>query len=205
MPRGHKSDCQCIICKAKRGETKGKNAYWYGTKRPPDTLLKISIHRKGKCSGKDHYLYGKGHLIKGEKNPHWKKEIDKPRFFRHCSVCGLKICNKSGVCRNCRNKLKAQVGSDHPHWRGGAGYAPYSSDWLEVRIKIKERDNYTCQVCGIINKSIAAHHIDYNKLNNDENNLICLCNSCHAKTTMDDRIYWQQYFKHKKTDSYGKG
>lgn len=49
-----------------------------------------------------------------------------------------------------------------------------------VRNKILERDNYTCQMCGL-KVNLCVHHLDMNKLNNKPANLITLCIFCHAK------------------------
>jgi hypothetical protein len=46
----------------------------------------------------------------------------------------------------------------------------------------------------IIGKKLQIHHIDYNKKNNNLNNLISLCLSCHTKTGFN-RSYWEKYFK----------
>lgn len=59
-----------------------------------------------------------------------------------------------------------------------------------LRNKVKSRDNNKCVICGLneldhINKydaSLTIHHIDYNRYNNIENNLITLCKTCHVKT-----------------------
>ena len=40
---------------------------------------------------------------------------------------------------------------------------------------------------------MCVHHIDYDKLNSDDMNLITLCQSYHAKTSFD-RDAWQAYF-----------
>jgi len=45
---------------------------------------------------------------------------------------------------------------------------------------VLERDNYSCQRCDS-KKQIQIHHIDWNKENNELDNLILLCNSCHQK------------------------
>ena len=44
---------------------------------------------------------------------------------------------------------------------------------------VLERDNYECQKCG--SKEAHIHHIDWDKENNNLDNLIVLCNSCHQK------------------------
>ena len=48
----------------------------------------------------------------------------------------------------------------------------------DLKRRIKRRDNFTCQVCGITEaryrRKLDIHHIDYNKGNNSETNLITL-------------------------------
>jgi len=85
-------------------------------------------------------------------------------------------------------------------WRGGISRLPYSFDFnQELKLRIKERDNYTCQLCQAreVNPFYSyfyhhIHHIDYNKSNSDGINLIELCSSCNAKVN-HNRDYWQVY------------
>jgi len=85
-------------------------------------------------------------------------------------------------------------GKNHPHWKGGISFNPYPVDWTKtLKRSIRERDKYTCQICGK-EPSIYCHHIDYNKLNCNPENLITLCHSCHTKTNFN-RNYWIEYFK----------
>lgn len=82
----------------------------------------------------------------------------------------------------------------HPQWQGGKSFEPYTLDWTEtLRRSIRERDKYTCCICGK-EPSIHCHHIDYDKKNCNPDNLITLCNSCHVKTN-HNRDYWIGYFK----------
>lgn len=77
----------------------------------------------------------------------------------------------------------------------------YSIDWTEtLRRSIRERDKYTCQLCGKHqgDRSFAVHHIDYDKMNSNVDNLITLCYSCHLKTNTN-REDWKKYFKIFKT------
>jgi y4mF family transcriptional regulator len=72
----------------------------------------------------------------------------------------------------------------------------------ELKEKIRKRDNHKCQLCGLSqksykakhNKHLSIHHIDYDKMNCDESNLISLCCSCHSKTS-NHRELWMQFFK----------
>ncbi len=60
----------------------------------------------------------------------------------------------------------------------------YGGNWF----KVKERANHKCEKCGITEKEhldnlgfiLSVHHIDKNKLNNNMDNLICLCSKCHT-------------------------
>lgn len=81
-------------------------------------------------------------------------------------------------------------------WKWWISYLPYSiKRTRKFKRIIRERDNRTCQICWETQwwKSYPIHHIDYNKLNCEENNLITLCKSCHAKTN-HNRDYWIIYF-----------
>ena len=62
-----------------------------------------------------------------------------------------------------------------------------------LRETIRERDGHFCQLCGATRGEIAlpVHHIDYNKHNCAEWNLITLCVSCHAHTN-GNRAHWQR-------------
>jgi len=65
----------------------------------------------------------------------------------------------------------------------------YPAEWNEVlRRRIRKRDKYQCQVCNKMQEeeriALQVHHIDYNKENNKENNLITLCLVCHAITNI---------------------
>lgn len=90
-------------------------------------------------------------------------------------------------------------GKDSHAWKGGLSFEPYSSDFNErLKERIRKRDNYTCQECGMTQKQLgyrlAIHHIDYNKKNSSKDNLISLCYSCHNQTGYD-RNDWTNYFK----------
>jgi hypothetical protein len=51
-----------------------------------------------------------------------------------------------------------------------------------VRKKIINSYDFKCSWCGILKyNGLNIHHIDMNPLNNNENNLIPLCKTCHIK------------------------
>lgn len=45
-----------------------------------------------------------------------------------------------------------------------------------------------CKICSIIKKSNVTHHIDGNRKNNIERNLITLCISCHKKLHLNKKL-----------------
>jgi 5-methylcytosine-specific restriction endonuclease McrA len=55
-------------------------------------------------------------------------------------------------------------------------------EWKELRKKIYERDNWTCQKCGKHGGRLNCHHIEPWRIskNNSPNNLITLCLPCHG-------------------------
>ena len=61
-----------------------------------------------------------------------------------------------------------------------------SSEWSEWRHAVFERDNYTCQKCGIRGGKLHPHHIrsfvEYPELAFDVSNGLTLCEPCHKQT-----------------------
>ncbi len=122
-----------------------------------------------------------------------------------CQQCkGLRWETKSRVhklplCQPCamiQNGLNHR-GENAPGWLGGLSFEPYGIIFNKtLREQIRQRDNYTCQLCGTPQNGmkLACHHIDYNKKHNHSNNLISLCTrSCHLRTN-HHREYWTAYF-----------
>jgi len=89
----------------------------------------------------------------------------------------------------------ANSGSRCHFWKGGISEEEYPPEFNErLKSKIRERDEYTCQECGKFGKCV--HHIDFNKQNSGELNLITLCRSCHTITTNScNRQGWIIHFK----------
>ncbi len=74
---------------------------------------------------------------------------------------------------------KIQKGEGHPCWRGGLN-KPYPEIFTpRFRTKIRKRDKYTCQLCGLFKYGLDVHHINEDKNNCDKVNLITLCRQCH--------------------------
>jgi len=96
---------------------------------------------------------------------------------------------------------KGITGPKSHFWQGGKSFEPYGIEFnKQLKLQIRQRDNFTCQECGFTEKKLGyklrIHHIDYNKKNNKPKNLISLCKSCHSKTGFN-REDWTDYFKEK--------
>lgn len=77
----------------------------------------------------------------------------------------------------------------------------YPVIWTGIlRQSVRERDHYTCQLCGRLqsDRVLSVHHIDYDKNNCKKNNLITLCVGCNTKVN-SSRHYWTEYFNKKRT------
>ena len=57
----------------------------------------------------------------------------------------------------------------------------------ELKNKVRKRDNYTCQCCGLKEKdhyrNLDVHHKNHDKYDLRLSNLIALCQSCHMSIT----------------------
>lgn len=96
----------------------------------------------------------------------------------------------------------AKQGEKHPFFNNWSSREPYGKEWSpELRSQIRKRDCYKCQECGYTEDNLrcrlSIHHIDFNKKNNNPDNLISLCKSCHTKTNFN-RENWIEYYKQKR-------
>jgi len=105
------------------------------------------------------------------------------------------------------NGMYGRTEALNPNWQGGT--SGYSWNFLStIRERIRDRDNHTCQLCGMPEaeclRVLDVHHIDYNSKNDSWDNLISLCPPCHG-TTQANRKYWQFYFMKKPTEENTNG
>ena len=99
---------------------------------------------------------------------------------------------------------KRMTGINNPNYRHGKGYEPYSLEFLNLRCDILKRDNYQCQNCEmtqeehyiVYGRDIEVHQIDYNKKNNNKDNLITLCKQCNIRANYNTG-YWKQIYNQK--------
>ena len=120
---------------------------------------------------------------KGKKNPMYGKN--------HTEISRQRI-SKTRIERG------VAKGENNSQWQNGKSFEIYPIEFKLIKKHILERDNYKCQFPGCIeiHDRLHVHHIDYNKLNNDPENLIVLGTSCHSKTIgKNNRPYWITYYQ----------
>ncbi len=162
---------------------KGAQEAWNkGIPRTDEEKQNISVSLKGKYTGEDAAFYG---------HKHTEESRELIRLARSKQV----ITEESKLKRSLSER-----GEKNPNWQGGKSFEEYPQDWFgSLKKNIRKRDNFTCQLCGKsqnqIGEKLSVHHIDYNKTNLDENNLISLCRKCHARTgNKQNRKYWTSVF-----------
>ena len=150
--------------------------------------------------------------LKGEGNPMFgKKFAKKPQCidcnkeinygYQRCHSCAAKYIMKTS--KRMIRYLKNRFGKNNPNWIDGRSFEPYTSDFTEeLKESIRKRDNYKCQNCGMTEKEhlivygsvLHIHHIDYDKTNCQEENLITTCLSCNIRANYN-RTYWKQFYQ----------
>jgi YHS domain-containing protein len=134
--------------------------------------------------------------LTGPNHPRWRGG----RAKLTCDQCGAPITRRRSRIEKhkhhfCSQKCYSEwlAGPNSPHWRGGVSFEPYSPEFNKaLKRRIRERDKYTCAICGGSGQQI--HHIDGDKGNNDETNLITLCNRCHGHVTVQHKE-WEPYLQ----------
>lgn len=144
---------------------------------------------------------------RGKLHPNWKNGIKTAKY--HCIDCNKIIYYNTYMrgqkrCISCSRIFRFKNPKNHPCWQGGIDKLPYGIKWTRfLKEQIRQRDDYTCQLCRmkeiknriIYKNKLSIHHIDYNKLNCKENNLITLCQRCNSKVNAN-RDYWYAYFRY---------
>lgn len=178
--------------------------------KDPNKLMewkeKLSIRGKNPNKGQ----FKKGNIPKNNGTA-------KPRF---CIVCSLRIDDMNYTRKTCSKSCshiaysKSKLGDKNPlynkhpqNFNNYSSLEPYGSLFNEqFKNKIRNKFNFRCQQCFRHQDELRTsknrkyklhiHHIDYNKKNNDEKNLIPLCRCCHMQTNFK-RGDWVNYFKNK--------
>lgn len=156
-----------------------------GKKRTEETRQKMSLVRKGKS-----------HVA-------WNKGLTGPCYMEHFkNGFALKGKHHSEKSKKKMSLAHKEIkGGRHANWQGGISFEPYGLEFNNtLRNIVRRRDNFICQECGITQEQLGyvlnVHHIDFDKKNNNFNNFISLCKSCHMQTNFN-REEWTEYFQNK--------
>lgn len=169
---------------------------------------------------REHYHDGIPKFIRGHSNFNLnikeklrkQKIVNNPMFYKINILKRIKTINKlykDGILKawNKGKKCPQLSLENNPNWQGGKSFEPYGLEFNnKLKEQIRKRDNYRCQQCfrhqdELRTKTnrrckLSIHHIDYNKKNNNPNNLISLCSTCHLQTNFK-REDWVNYFHNK--------
>ena len=198
----------CASCSSKKRFKNKENHPCFGIKRP-DVSKRMKTQTKDlKIRKKISETRLRKGLGKGKKNGRYIDNRTNKKYY--CKDCGDEISARSGFygegrCQSCagkRLKVTEETKRKISLGLGGTGIpyenAKYGAEFNnELKEQIRERDNHQCQLCDVKQedyyRKLDVHHIDYNKKNCDEYNLITLCNKCNTEVNFD-RDYWFAYF-----------
>ena len=142
---------------------------------------------------------------KGVKHPNWGKHLSeetknkmrdtKIKQYKNNPELINKISNSVKKLWQNKDYIEKHSGEKNPNWKGGLTKREETlAHRLRVELKnwakeILERDNYTCQKCGMRFREkgiMEVHHVKpvskYPSLALDIENGITLCKNCHCKT-----------------------
>jgi len=112
-----------------------------------------------------------------------------------CNCCGKNferpVGNRNGERVFCSIPCRTKYlrGKHAPGWNGGTSrayqYGYHTKKYKDWRISVFERDNYTCQICGVRGTYLHAHHIKgfthFPRFRYLMSNGITLCKKCHME------------------------
>jgi hypothetical protein len=111
-------------------------------------------------------------------------------FRAYDSQIDAKYCSRK--CFFAHNR-----GKNHPRWNGGVLRGKHNGATYDTwRTEVFERDDFTCQECGLRGTYLYAHHIrpwaKYPELRFEISNGVTLCKECHIKV---DPVFARFYSK----------
>jgi len=149
----------------------------------------MSLAAMGKKYSEE-YKRNMSSILMGNKNALGYKQSEKTK--RNMSLAAMGNTNSLGYKQSEEHKLKmseAHKGEKSSLWKGGI--TPINAlirnglDYRQWRTEVFERDDYTCQDCGVRGGKLHAHHIksfsQHPELRFEISNGLTLCKNCHRQ------------------------
>lgn len=198
---------------------KTRNKHWNETMSKKSIKEKKEIYKKVSETMKKHYqeqgpwnLSNKKKSILNKATPENKwfirgKQSSNEKIIAICSDCKNKFISRRAnlakqeekhpgeiYCLKCKVNDKRNPGYiDGRKFNGKDSYTLKFFD-NEFRQMIIKKQDYVCPICEEeLEQGAHLHHIDYDKKNDNKDNLIFLHSSCHMRTNFN-REFWKIFF-----------
>jgi hypothetical protein len=128
------------------------------------------------------------------------------RILCICRFCGKEygvtssIAGTTKYCSSrCSNAGRNLSGRKNPNWKGGISFEKYPAAFnSRLKARMRAKYGYRCQFCGIhenkCDRKLDLHHVDYDKENCDDSNLITLCRGCNVLANYYNRQLWTMVY-----------
>jgi len=133
------------------------------------------------------------------------KEIKDKIMMNHNHLVGE---NNPAKRQEVREKIRlSKLREKNPAWNNGSSFKVNYSENFGRAFKrgIRKRDNYICLKCKKHqekeNRSLAVHHINYNKELTIPENCCALCRKCHSEINFN-RPHWIRFFQSLLAEKY---
>lgn len=120
------------------------------------------------------------------------KRLEALTYSERVALAEASFRSPEGIRNNLIAQSKKDVSGDrNPNWRGGMLDRDYRG-FGAIRDLVLSRDHYSCRKCGCT-ANLAVHHILYDTLREDLDELVTLCAVCHGETN-GNRDYWISFY-----------
>ena len=152
-----------------------------GSKRTDEQREQMSEARKGKDVS---HLHTPEAIEKRRQKLLGRKQSPESNRKRSVALKGREFSDMHRQRLSDAGRMREDIqGENSSWWRGGVEDDPYPDEFTPyLKRKIRKRDNHECQCCGVNvyrSRFGHVHHIDGNKQNCDDKNLVLVCMSCH--------------------------